>query len=110
MDQTRGRHHRREQMPSDPLAKIDLTKLDPEFLGNLYGLLGAAEAHGLVLLATEGYRDPARSDELYAAWMASGQRGPRAAPGGSSAHNFGLAVDFLAFRNGTIVNSSNEPE
>lgn len=94
----------------DPLQHIDTSKLDTTFYGYLLGFLGACSAHGLVLTGTEGYRDPARSDQLYAEWMASGQKGPRAAPGGKSAHNFGCAVDFLALRNGQVVQSSQEPE
>jgi len=94
----------------DPLQGIDTTKLDASFYGMLLGFLGGCLAHGLTLKATEGYRDPARSDQLYAEWMASGMRGPRAAPGGKSAHNFGCAVDFLAFRNGQPVKQSSEPE
>ena len=95
---------------SDPLVRIDTTKLDAEFLGMLLGLLGAAKAHGLDLHATEGYRSPERSDELYKAWIASGKKGPRAAPAGKSAHNFGCAVDFLCYRMGVAVQSSQAEE
>ncbi len=95
---------------SDPLANIDTSKLDAGYYGMLLGFLGAAKAHGLRLVATCGYRDPAVSDVLHAAWVADPEHAPRAAPGGKSAHNFGKAVDFLAYRNGQPVKSSREPE
>ena len=94
-------------MSADPLARIDVALLDAGFLEKLYGLLGAAKAHGLVLVGTEGYRSPERSDELYAAYL---KGGPRAAPAGKSAHNYGKAADFLAMRAGVPVASSDAPE
>jgi LAS superfamily LD-carboxypeptidase LdcB len=92
----------------DPLRRIDTSKLRPDFLARLRGLLGAASAHGLTLVATEGYRSPERSDELYKNFKEHG--GPRAAPGGRSAHNYGRAVDFLALRDGATVPNSDAPE
>lgn len=94
----------------DPLRHIDTSKLRPDFLARLGGLLGAAAAHGLTLVATCGYRDPAESDRLHAAWVADPAHAPRAAAGGSSAHNYGRAVDFLAMVAGQPVQSSQAPE
>lgn len=95
---------------SDPLARIDTTKLRPDFLARLRGMLGAAKAHGLALVATCGYRDPAESDRLHAAWLHDPKHAPRAAAGGKSAHNYGRAVDFLALRDGSTVKNSDAPE
>jgi len=90
----------------DPYAN-----LDPRFLPKLRGFEGACAAHGLRLRACEGYRDPARSDKLYEAWLASGKKGPRAAPGGKSAHNYGMAMDFIALdADGRDIQSSLAPE
>lgn len=48
---------------------------------------------------------------LYDQWIASGKKGPRAAPGGSSAHNYGMAVDFVALRDdGSVIKHSSAPE
>jgi len=92
---------------ADPLRNIDVSKLDPEFYGNLLGFLGGCKAHGLDLLATYGFRTHEEQAKLYAAYQAGG---PRAAPPGHSMHEQGKAVDFLAYRNGQVLNSSSEPE
>ena len=85
--------------------------LNAEFLVRLRGFEGACKAHGLHMSPREGYRDPARSDALYAAWIASGKKGPRAAPGGKSPHNFGLAMDYVCLdAGGQVIESSLAPE
>ena len=68
--------------------KIELKLLHPQFLQDIERLLGESQYEWYI---TEGYRSIERSNELYAAYKAG--TGPRAAPGGKSAHNFGLAVD-----------------
>lgn len=90
---------------------IDYSRLDPDFCTKLRGFEGACKAHGLDMRAREGWRDPARSQALYEAWIASGKKGPRAAPAGKSAHNYGLAVDYLCFDpNGQQIGTSLAPE
>lgn len=92
----------------DPLARIDVSKLNPEFYGMLLGLLGAAKAHGLRLLATYGFRSRDEQQKLYEKHLAGG---PLAAPPGHSAHEFGCAVDFLALaKDGQVIQSSRAPE
>jgi LAS superfamily LD-carboxypeptidase LdcB len=96
--------------PSDPLAHIDTSKLNQEFLGMLLGLLGAAKAHGLVLVAQVphgGFRSYEEQAALHDAYL---HGGPRAASPGHSAHECGCAVDFLALRNGVVVSSSDAEE
>ena len=92
---------------ADPLARIDTGKLNPEFYGMLLGLLGAAKAHGLTLVATYGFRTWDEQNALYLKYLAGGSL---AAPPGQSAHEFGCAVDFLALRKGVVLSSSDEPE
>jgi hypothetical protein len=92
---------------ADPLRNIDVSKLDPEFYGNLLGFLGGCKAHGLDLLATYGFRTYQEQEALYQKHLAGG---PLAAPPGHSMHEQGKAMDFLAYRNGQVLNSSNEPE
>ncbi len=91
----------------DPLARIDTSRLDTGFFGLLLGFLGACKAHALDLRATMGFRDLV---EQAALWDAYQKGGPRAAPPGKSAHNYGMAVDFLAYRKGALLGSSSEPE
>jgi D-alanyl-D-alanine carboxypeptidase-like protein len=64
--------------------------LDPKFVADLEALLDKLPETWYIL---QGYRSIEESNALYAAYMAG--KGPRAAPGGKSAHNFGLAVDVV---------------
>lgn len=91
----------------DPLARIDVSKLEPQFYGMLLGFLGACKAHGLKLLATYGYRSGTEQAALYA----KRREGQAVAPPGKSMHEKGLAVDFLALQsNGEAIQSSDAPE
>src|SRR6478735_471767 len=89
-----------------------LVRLDADFIPKICAFYDACtKGHGLRLSTREGYRDPARSTQLYNAWVAGGKVGPRAAPGGRSAHNYGMAVDFAALDlNGRAIPSSLAPE
>ena len=64
--------------------------LQPEFREDLERFLAGSPYNWYVL---EAYRTPARSAALYAAYKAG--NGPKAAPAGKSAHNWGLAVDVV---------------
>jgi LAS superfamily LD-carboxypeptidase LdcB len=81
----------------DPLARIDRSKLNVEFLGMLLGLFGAISAHGQSFVATYGYRSLELQKELHDKYLAGG---PRAAPPGKSAHNYGAAVDLCRLVDG----------
>jgi len=78
-------------MPADLVNRINLDLLEPAFRENLLNLLAEARGLGFEFFATEGFRSFGRSRDLYAAWQ---KGGPRAAPAGFSAHNYGLAVDL----------------
>lgn len=82
-------------MPTDLVRRIDLDKLEPDFLGNMLEVVARCQARGWLYVATLGYRTLAEQAALYARFK---QGGPRAAPPGSSAHQYGLAVDFARYR------------
>jgi LAS superfamily LD-carboxypeptidase LdcB len=69
-------------------SKVDKALLEPQLVKDVDKLLSGSEFEWVV---TEGFRSIERSNELFKAYKEG--RGPRAARGGTSAHNFGLAVD-----------------
>lgn len=69
--------------------KVDQTLLLPEFVVDLRNLLEPDPGEWYV---TWGFRSIEESNVLYAAYQAG--TGPKAAPGGASPHNYGLAVDL----------------
>jgi len=78
-------------MPADLFNRgVDLDLFYPPFLERLLIAKARARARGADMLCTFGFRTCEESDQLYAKFLAGG---PRAAPGGKSSHNFGLASD-----------------
>jgi hypothetical protein len=69
-------------------GRVDPVLLQPHFRADVEAFLAESPHTWYV---TEGFRSIERSDQLYALYKAG--KGPRAAPGGKSAHNFGLAID-----------------
>lgn len=79
-------------MPSELFLRgIDLDLLYPPFLERLLAAKAAAKARGALYLTTYGFRAVEESDELVRLFIAG--KGGRAAPGGKSSHNYGLATD-----------------
>lgn len=70
------------------VTRIEPSALDLKFYGDVYNLLDELPDNWVV---TEGYRTMERSNGLYVAYKL--HKGPRAAPGGLSPHNYGMAVD-----------------
>lgn len=70
----------------------DLDLVYPPFLERMLHVVARCNARGKVYYATELHRSYSRSFQLSQAWL--NKTGPRAAPGGKSGHNFGLAADF----------------
>ena len=68
---------------------VDKTLLQPQFLADVEALLGGSPHTWLV---TSGHRGIAEQAELYRIYKAGG---PKAAPAGKSAHNYGLAIDVV---------------
>lgn len=79
------------------MAGPDLDNLDPDFLRDVRALLAACEAHAATYKIISGYRSLDEQAALYRAYKAGG---PRAAAPGTSAHNFGLAVDVARMVDG----------
>lgn len=79
-------------MPADQMTRVNLDLLYPAFLERVMVLLANCNARGKRYVITEGHRTYARSNDLARAYEAGG---PRAAAGGKSNHNFGLAIDVV---------------
>lgn len=89
-------------MPATLFQKhIDLDLYYPPFLERLLKLKAQLQERGMIIKSTEGHRSYQRSDELHKAYLLNG--GPKAAPGGFSAHNFGLADDGALIVDGRAV-------
>ncbi len=78
-------------MPKDLFNRsIDLDLIYPPYLERLLILKANCEARGARYLTTFGFRTVEESNDMHKRFLAGG---PRAAPGGYSSHNFGLASD-----------------
>lgn len=79
---------------------VQMDQLYLPFLQRLLDMVAALNAENLFFRASEGHRTFAREDELYAQGRTA--PGPIVTPaqGGESAHNFGIAVDFMRIVNG----------
>ena len=82
-------------MPTVNFSRIDLDLIYPPFLERVLHTIAACEARGVTFIATRGY-------DTYGAQMALWAKGRTMpgpmvtnAKGGQSAHNFGLAIDFV---------------
>jgi len=80
-------------MPADLFRRIDLDELFPPFRDVLLEVIARCRARGADYVATSGYRSESAQAELHARYRRG--EGGRAAPAGYSAHNFGIAVDFV---------------
>jgi peptidoglycan LD-endopeptidase CwlK len=78
-------------VPAD-LIRIDLDKCYGPFVERALEMLARCRDRGADYFVTYGYRSWAESDKLHALWLEG--LGGRAAPGGFSAHNYGLAWDL----------------
>lgn len=70
-------------------GRVDPLLLEPQFRQDLEDLLGPSQWTWFMLY---GYRSLAEQNRLYNLYI---KGGPKAAPPGKSAHNFGLAVDLV---------------
>lgn len=70
-------------------GQVDPLKLDPAFREDVEAFLGKSPYRWWV---SYGYRSLEEQAALYVKYQAGG---PRAAPAGRSAHNYGLAVDVV---------------
>lgn len=86
------------------MASRSLDDLAAQFRARFVEWHKAAEAAaGVPLLITCTYRSPAEQDALYAIGRTKPGRKVTNAKAGESAHNFGLALDFVPLENGKPV-------
>jgi peptidoglycan L-alanyl-D-glutamate endopeptidase CwlK len=71
-----------------------LATLEPEFKAKVEILLGELETQGIKCVVTSGRRTMAEQAKLYAQGRTTHGAIVTKAPPGSSAHNFGYAVDL----------------
>lgn len=74
---------------SKSLTTVQRSKLQSQFKADIEKVLGDSPYTWLV---THAYRSNQEQGKLYQKYLAGG---PKAAPPGKSAHNFGLAVDVV---------------
>lgn len=81
-------------MPTALVTRINLDKLWPPLLEKMLDLAAACQDAGRDYFAISGYRSVEAQDKLYR--QGRTEPGPivTRARGGSSMHNFGMAVDF----------------
>lgn len=89
-------------MPTGNFRRIDLDLIEPGFRERILDVIAACLARGFSYHATRGY-------DTYGAQMALWAKGrtvpgPKVtnAKGGQSAHNFGIAIDFVLDKNQVI--------
>jgi len=93
----------------DPRTLKNIATLDPKARGEFERLArigkNVAAKHGCDYVGISGNRTYAEQDVLYAKGRTT--PGPKVtnAKGGQSNHNFGIAMDFGAFRNGKYLDS-----
>lgn len=82
-------------MPVSNFRRINLDLLEPDFRLALFEVIARCNERGVRYVATHGYRTYGEQMELWT--QGRTKPGPKvtAAKGGESAHNFGLAVDFV---------------
>lgn len=82
-------------MPTANFRRIDLDLIFPPFLEKVLDTVAACNGRGVRYVATHGYRTYGEQMALWAKGRTVA--GPKVtnAKGGQSAHNFGLAVDFV---------------
>lgn len=81
-------------MPADLFRRIDLDLLYPPFRDLMFEVIAACRAKGSFYVAQYGFRSWPQQHQLRLAWL--NKQGGRAAPAGYSAHQYGLAIDFVA--------------
>ena len=81
-------------MPTALVTRIDLDLLWPPLLEKMLDLAAACQDGGKDYFAISGYRSVENQQRLYEQGRTTPGARVTNARGGSSAHNFGLAVDF----------------
>lgn len=74
---------------------VSTSGLQPQLKRSLALLVDTLRGLGYTARYTSGYRSIEKQRTLYNAWLRRGKTGLPAAPPGTSAHNYGLAVDVV---------------
>lgn len=91
------------------MASRRLEDLDPRFRDIFVKWRDRCKAEGLDLLITCTLRSNAEQDELYAIGRTKPGKKVTNAQAGQSAHNYGLALDFVPLENGKPAWSDSHP-
>lgn len=87
--------HLGAMMPTVNFSRIDLDLIEPNFLVRLFDVIAKCNARGAEYYATAGYRTYGEQMALWAKGRTVKGKIVTNAKGGESAHNFGIAVDFV---------------
>lgn len=82
-------------MPALNFSRIDLDLIYPPFLERVLNVIARCEARGCRYVATHGFRTYGEQTALWAQGRTRPGKIVTNAMGGQSAHNFGLAIDFV---------------
>jgi peptidoglycan LD-endopeptidase CwlK len=82
-------------MPAANFARLDLDLIYPMFLERVLNVIAACEARGARYVATHGFRTYGEQMALWSKGRTVKGKIVTNAKGGESAHNFGLAIDFV---------------
>ncbi len=82
-------------MPSDLFRRINLDLIEPNFLQILLNVIAECRKQGAEYVATQGFRTYAEQKQIWCQGRTQPGKIVTNAMPGESAHNFGLAVDFM---------------
>lgn len=82
-------------MPADSFTRINLDLIYPPFLEKILDVIAACRDRGAFYVATHGFRTYGEQMELWSQGRTKPGNIVTNAKGGQSAHNFGLAIDFV---------------
>jgi peptidoglycan L-alanyl-D-glutamate endopeptidase CwlK len=92
-----------ELMPEE-IVEPSITGLHPIVLTKQNELIAETAALGITILITDGYRSIEEQDQIYAQGRTTPGSIVTQAKGGSSYHNYGLAIDFaLRTKKGEVI-------
>lgn len=96
-----------DESDMSPKTLAKLNECTPRFRPMALAILTALDAAGIPYFVGDVFRESTKSDSLYAAFLAGG---PRAAPGGDSAHNYREGMDVnLLDGNGKVIDAVTHP-
>lgn len=82
-------------MPANNFKRVNLDLIYPAFLEKVLEAIAACNALGATYIATHGFRSYGEQMALWTQGRTTGGPIVTNAKGGQSAHNFGLAMDFV---------------